>query len=159
MFPLPISMPCFKSIIFYQCSPKIKLFLQKTAKLSSAGGNAPRPPCLRRLGVCPQSSGGWGLHPRPQKKAPPMQISGYAPVLSFSVLCANSTHKYPNSLFKCDLHLPQHTSARAVFQLLYISKTKARNQRKVEDDIRLALSSTKSRIPKLALWLQSLPSH
>ena len=33
------------------------------------------------------------------------------------------------------LHLQQHTSARAAFQLLYISKTKARNQRKVKDDI------------------------
>ena len=48
-------------------------------------------------------------------------------------------------------YLQQHTSARVAFRLLYISKTKARNQRKVEDDIRLALSSTKPRIPKLAL--------
>ena len=34
----------FKSIIFYQYSPKIKLFLKKNAKFSSAGGGAPRPP-------------------------------------------------------------------------------------------------------------------
>ena len=41
MFALPISMPSFKSIIFYQNSPKIKLFLQKNAKFSSAGGYVP----------------------------------------------------------------------------------------------------------------------
>ena len=135
--------------------------MQKTAKILSAGGTAPRPSCLRRLGVCPQSPflRRLGASPPDPPKKPSMRISGYAPVLSFSVLCANPTHKYPNSLFKCDLHLPQHTFARVAFQLLYISKTKARNQRKVEDDMRLALSSTKSRIPKLALWLQSLPSH
>ena len=46
-------MPRFKSIIFYQYSPKIKLFLKKNAKFSSAGGSAPKPPCLRRLGVLP----------------------------------------------------------------------------------------------------------
>ena len=31
----------------------MKLFLQKNAKFSSAGGAAPRPPCLRRLGGLP----------------------------------------------------------------------------------------------------------
>ena len=53
----------------------------------------------------------------------------------------------------------RYASARAVFQLLYISKTKARSRRKVEDDLGLVLSSTKPRIPKLALLLQSQPSH
>ena len=43
----------FESIIFYQNSPKIKLFLKKNAKFSGAGGSAPRPPCLRRLGAPP----------------------------------------------------------------------------------------------------------
>ena len=42
---LPISMSRFKSIICYQNSPKIKLFLQKHAKFLSAGGTASRPPC------------------------------------------------------------------------------------------------------------------
>ena len=63
-FALPISMPRFKSIIFYQYSPKIKLFLKKNAKFSSAGGSAPRPPntaprnceflamCCPRFGLC-----------------------------------------------------------------------------------------------------------
>ena len=41
---LPIPMPRFKSIIFYENSSKIKLFLQKKAKFSSAWGSAPRPP-------------------------------------------------------------------------------------------------------------------
>ena len=31
----------------------MKLFLQKNAKFLSAGGSAPRPPCLRRLGALP----------------------------------------------------------------------------------------------------------
>ena len=32
MFALQIAMPRFKSVIFYQNSPKIKLFFQKDAK-------------------------------------------------------------------------------------------------------------------------------
>ena len=44
MFALPIAMPRFKSIIFYQNSPKIKLFLQRDAKFSIAGVSAPGPP-------------------------------------------------------------------------------------------------------------------
>ena len=56
-FALPISMPRFKSIIFYQYSPKIKLILKKNAKFSSAGGYAPRPP----------------------KQPPQLRISGYVP--------------------------------------------------------------------------------
>ena len=58
MFALPISKPRFKSIIFYQNSPKIKLFLQKNAKFLSSGGGAPRPP---------------------KQPPPPLRISGYAP--------------------------------------------------------------------------------
>ena len=37
-------MPRFKSIVFHQNDPKIKLFLKKNAKFSSAVGSAPRPP-------------------------------------------------------------------------------------------------------------------
>ena len=44
MFALPIAMPRFKSIIFYQYSPKIWLFLQQDAKFSITGGSAPKPP-------------------------------------------------------------------------------------------------------------------
>ena len=49
MLALPTSMPRFKSTIFHQNIPKIKLFLHKNAKFSSArgkaaGGFAPRPP-------------------------------------------------------------------------------------------------------------------
>ena len=44
MFALPIFMPPFRSIFFYQNSPKIKLFLPKNAKFLSAGGSAPIPP-------------------------------------------------------------------------------------------------------------------
>ena len=44
----------FKRITFDQNNPKIKLFLQKNAKLSSPGGSAPDP----------RASGGWRLCPQ-----------------------------------------------------------------------------------------------
>ena len=49
MFALPICKPRFQSIVFYQNSPKIKLFFQKEAKFLGAGGLA-TPNGLRRLG-------------------------------------------------------------------------------------------------------------
>ena len=71
MFALPISKPRFKSIIFNQNSPKIKLFLQKYANFSSAGAPPSDPP----------ASGGWGLRLQTPKTktAHPLRISGYAP--------------------------------------------------------------------------------
>ena len=42
MFALPISMLHFKSINFYQNSPKIESFLQKNTKILSAGSSAPQ---------------------------------------------------------------------------------------------------------------------
>ena len=61
--------------------------MQKNAKFSSAGGSAPSPPCLRRLGALPPNpqppaaggfaprpplaAGGWGLRPQTPKTAPP----------------------------------------------------------------------------------------
>ena len=42
--------------------------------------------------------------------------------LSSGLLCANPSHKYSNWLFEYYFHLPQHTSARAASQLLYLSK-------------------------------------
>ena len=74
-------MPRFKSIIFYQYSRKIKLFLKKNAKFSSAGGSAPRPPCLRRLGDLPPDPqwplAAGGSAPRPPTQPPQLRISGY----------------------------------------------------------------------------------
>ena len=69
MFALPISMPRFKSIIFYQNSPKMKLFSQNNAKFSSAGSSALRPTWLQRLGALPPgpqwpaAAGGGALKP------------------------------------------------------------------------------------------------
>ena len=60
MFALPISKPRFKSIIFNQNSPKIKLFLQKNAKFSSAWG----------LPSNPQPPAAGGFAPRPPKQLP-----------------------------------------------------------------------------------------
>ena len=51
-------MPRFKSTILYRNIPKVKLFLQKNAKFSSAGGSDPR------------VSGGRGLSPQTLKTAP-----------------------------------------------------------------------------------------
>ena len=74
MFALSVSKARFKSIIFYQSSPKIKLFLQKNAKFSSAGGSTPNPPASGGRGFRPQtqlSSGGWRLRPQTPETAPP----------------------------------------------------------------------------------------
>ena len=118
----------------YQYSPKIKLFLQKNAKISIAGGFAPRP----------SSYGGWGLRPQTHNTAPQCEFMAtpllsvlvcYARILPTSIRTACSVYY---------LHLQQHILARAAFQLLYILKTKAQN---------LWLQSLPS------LWLQSLPSH
>ena len=162
MFALPISIPCFKSIIFfYQNSPKIKLFLQKMQKYRALGAPPPHHRASGGWGLCPLTPFlRWlrALPPDPQN-SPPFRILATHLFFNSSVLRANPTYKYPNLLFEYYLHLPQHTFARATFQLLCISKTKARNQRKVEYEIRLALSSTKPRICKLALWLPRLPSH
>ena len=70
-------MPRFKSINFYQNSPKIKLFLQKNAKFLSAGNSTSRSPSLRRLAALapdPYPSAAWGLQNSPR----PLRISGYA---------------------------------------------------------------------------------
>ena len=62
-------MPRFKSIIFYQYSPKIKLFLKKKCKI------------FKRWGLCPQTPNSlWqlgALPPDPQIQPPQLRISGY----------------------------------------------------------------------------------
>ena len=68
-----------KALFFNQNSPKIKLFLLKNAKFSSARGSNPRSPCLRRLEALPPNSqppAARGFAPRPPlaifpKTAPP----------------------------------------------------------------------------------------
>ena len=65
------------------------LFLQKNEKFLNAGGSAPRPPYLRRMGDLfpdPQPPAAGGFAPRPPLAShispPPLRISGYAPVVS-----------------------------------------------------------------------------
>ena len=60
----------FKIIIFYQNSPKIKLFLTKKMQNFQALGAPPPDPV-------PPTAEGFAL--RPPKQSPPLQISGYAP--------------------------------------------------------------------------------
>ena len=120
MFALPISMPCLKSIIFLnKIALKLSYFCKKSKNFERWGHRpqSPVPPAAGNFVPIPPFSGGWGLFPQTSKTAPPLRISGYAPALSSSVLCANPTHKYQNSLFEYYFHLLQHTSARAAFQL------------------------------------------
>ena len=64
MFALQFLSHALKALFFNQNSPKMKLFLQKNAKFSSAGGKAPRPP----------------------KQPSPLRISSYAPARSPSCI-------------------------------------------------------------------------
>ena len=76
MFAQLISMPRFKSIIFYQNSPKIKLFMQKNAKFSSVVGSAPRLPAAGGLAPRPPMAFG-GSAPRLPKQPPSLRIFDY----------------------------------------------------------------------------------
>ena len=58
---VPISKPRFKSVIFNQNSPKMKLFLQKKGKIFETLV----PPAARDSASRPRASGGWGLCPQP----------------------------------------------------------------------------------------------
>ena len=75
-------MPRFKSIIFYQNSPKIVIF-EKKAKISRASSSVHRTLCLRRLGALhpePQIvSRGLGIRTQSLKHSPPLRISEYTP--------------------------------------------------------------------------------
>ena len=110
MFALPISVRLYlvlKALFFNQNSPKMKLFLQKNAKFSSAGGSAssPQNPSLQppksrlqpplffnqnspKMKLFLQknakfsSAGGSASSPQ---NSPPLRISGYAPA---AYLCA-----------------------------------------------------------------------
>ena len=96
-------MPCFESIIFYQYSPKTKLFFKKNAKFSSAGGSAPRPPI---------ASGGWGLCSQTPETDPQLRISGYAPLtlctvynhMSFRSFCYEQFFSSSFSCKACDVN-------------------------------------------------------
>ena len=60
LIALPISMPRFKSIIFHQYSPKIKLFKKKMQNFQALGAPPPNP----------RASGGWGLCPQTPQNSP-----------------------------------------------------------------------------------------
>ena len=76
MFALLLSMPRFKSIIFYQNSPKIKLFMQKNAKnFRALGAPLPdlQPPAVGGLAPGPLMAFG-GSAPRLPKQLPSFRI-------------------------------------------------------------------------------------
>ena len=81
MFALSISIPLFKTIILYQNSPTIKLFLQKHAKFSSAGVSTPRPqlPVTRQLGALPPDPQHMAAGALPQAPNGLQTVGGYAP--------------------------------------------------------------------------------
>ena len=62
MFALPISMPRFKNINFYQNIPKVKLFLQKNAKFFLVLVASPPDPRA--------SNGSWGFRTQAFKTSP-----------------------------------------------------------------------------------------
>ena len=72
-------MPRFKSITFYQFSPKIKLFLKKKCKIFKRWGLRPQTPV-------PTAAGGFA--PRPPKQPPQLRISRYVP----ATLCTVYNH-------------------------------------------------------------------
>ena len=86
-------MPCFKSISFLSIgySPKIKLILQKNAKILSAGGRhrpqTPVPPAAGGLPPDPHSSNGRGLRLQTHKTAPQCEFLA-SPLLSVLVCYA-----------------------------------------------------------------------
>ena len=63
-------MPRFKSIIFDQYSPKIKLFLKKKCKIFKRWGLCPQTPVPPAAGVSA---------PRPPQQPPQLRISSYVP--------------------------------------------------------------------------------
>ena len=71
-------MPSFKSIMFYQYSPKTKLFLKKMQNFQAFGTPPPDP----------RASGGWGLRPQTPKTAP--SIASFW--LRTSTLCTVCNH-------------------------------------------------------------------
>ena len=74
-----------KALFFYQNSPKIKLILQKNAKISR-----------------PRASGGWGLRPHTPKSAPSLRISGYAPAsLPFKLTLDSNEMDEPGEISEC----------------------------------------------------------
>ena len=72
-------MPRFKSIIFYQYSPKIKLFLKKKCQIFKRWGLRPQTPV-------PPAAG--GSAPRPLRQPPQLRISSYVP----ATLCTVYNH-------------------------------------------------------------------
>ena len=90
-------------------SPKIKLFLQKNAKISNAWVTALEPPCLLRQGALPPDPlalAAGGLCPQTPKTAPPLRISGYAPALSSCVLMRESYPQVSELPFQILSELP-----------------------------------------------------
>ena len=74
-------MPRFKNIIFYQYSPKIKLFLKKKCKIFKRWGLRPQTPVPPASGALPPDPqkplAAGGSAPRPPKQPPQLRISGY----------------------------------------------------------------------------------
>ena len=82
-----------KALFFNQNSPKMKLFLQKNAKLFSAGAPPPDPRASGGYGLCPQTPSlrrlrasppdpywppaAGGSAPRPSKQPPPPPIANF----------------------------------------------------------------------------------
>ena len=90
-----------KASFFIKIALKFSYFCKKNTKFSSAGGSAPRPPCLRRLGVLP---------PDPQ----PPSAGGFAPAPPLPPTAGGSASRPPT-------HSPSHCEFLATRLLVFIT--------------------------------------
>ena len=93
-----IFMPCFKSIIFIKIGLKLSYLCQKNTKFSSAGGSAPRPPCLQRLGALPPDPSLRRLRATlPHHKMPPPAEGPYT-ATPLQIFCHTPDQKYAKQI-------------------------------------------------------------
>jgi len=81
---------CFKTTILAEIWQKCVIFIKKLQKSPRAGGSAPRPPRLRKLGPAPQTPG-FGIDSHKFL----MSSSTYMPSLNYRGTC-HLRHQYIN---------------------------------------------------------------
>ena len=77
-----------KALFFITIALNLSYFCKKMQNYWALGALPPDLCASRGWGFAPRppASGGWGLRPQTPKTAPPLRISGYAPVLGIAYL-------------------------------------------------------------------------
>ena len=118
----------------------MKLFLQKNAKFLSAGGSAPRPPCLRRLGALspnPQPTAAGGFVPQTpiglrRLGAPPPDPPNSPPIANFWLrACKKVQQKYQKSRTSAQCKSGPEKNFSGPLQVFNFGPTPARTPRSV----------------------------